>query len=155
MSRSRAKGTSWESAIVTYLRANGVPHAERRALNGSRDRGDLAGLPGVVCEAKSAARLELAVWLAEAEAERVNDGADIAFVWHKRRGKTSAADGYVTMTGATLVALLRAAGYIAEQTPGRPAASLMVGEPREGSAGPDPDHHAATRAATLAANKGS
>lgn len=37
---------------------------------------------------------------------------------HKRRGKTSAGDGYVTMTGATLVALLKAAGYIASpETP--------------------------------------
>jgi hypothetical protein len=132
-----------------------VPHAERRALGGSLDRGDIAGLPGVVCEAKSAARLELAAWLAEAEAERVNDGADIAVVWHKRRGKGSPADGYVTMTGATLVALLRAAGYIAE-TPGRPMGKLTVGDPRE-AAGPGPTSEVepATRAATLAATKGS
>lgn len=112
MSRSRAKGTAWESAIVDYLRGNGVPHAERRALGGSRDRGDIAGIPSVVTEAKSASRLELASWLAEAEAERINDGADIAVVWVKRRGKTSAGQGYVVMTGETLVALLRSAGYI-------------------------------------------
>jgi hypothetical protein len=114
VSRSRAKGTAWESAIVDYLRANGAPHAERRAMNGAKDRGDLAGLPGVVCEAKSAARLELGSWLAEAEAERDNDGAAIGFVWAKRRGKTSAGDGYVIMSGATLVALLKSAGYIAD-----------------------------------------
>jgi hypothetical protein len=117
MSASKRKGTAWESAIVDYLRANGVPHAERRAQNGAKDRGDIAGVPGVVFEAKSAARVELGPWLLEAEAERANDGADLAVVWHKRRGKTSAGDAYVTMSGATLVGLLRAAGYIAAPPP--------------------------------------
>lgn len=112
--RSRDKGTAWETAIVGYLRASGAPHAERRRLSGAKDRGDIAGLPGVVVEAKwAAARLELAAWIAEAEAERVNAGAELAVVWHHRRGKASPGDGYVTMTGATLVRLLRAAGYIA------------------------------------------
>lgn len=112
MSTSRRKGTSWESAIVGYLREHGAPHAERRALGGSKDRGDIAGIPGVVIEAKSAARVELGQWTAEAEAERVNDGADLAAVWIKKRGKTSPADGYVVLSGATLVQLLAAAGYI-------------------------------------------
>lgn len=112
MSASKRKGTSWESAIVDYLRASGVPHAERRALNGAKDRGDIAGLPGVVVEAKSAAQVQLAAWLEEAKAERDNDGAEVGVVWFKRRGKGSPADGYVLMDGATLVDLLKAAGYI-------------------------------------------
>ena len=114
MSASKRKGTSWESQIVDYLRGQGAPHAERRALGGAKDRGDIAGVPGVVIEAKAAAKIELGVWLAEAEAERVNDGADLAVVWHKRRGKASPADGYVSMDGATLVRLLRAAGYLTQ-----------------------------------------
>lgn len=113
MSASKRKGTAWESAIVDYLRANGAPHAERRALAGARDRGDIAGIPGVVVEAKSAARVELAAWLDEAEAERANDHADLAVVWHKRRGKTSPGAGFVTMSGDTLMRLLSAAGYVA------------------------------------------
>lgn len=117
MSRSKAKGTAWESAIVAYLRGAGAAHAERRTLGGTKDRGDIAGLPGVVIEAKSAARMELAAWLDEAEVERVNDGADVAAVWVKRRGKTSPGAGYVVMDGATLVRLLVAAGYMPEVTP--------------------------------------
>jgi Holliday junction resolvase len=116
MSRSRAKGTTWETAIVNFLRDHGAPHAERRALGGTKDRGDIAGVPGVVFEAKNAAKAELGVWLAEAEAERVNDRAELAVVWHKRRGKASAGDGYVTMDGATLVRLLAAAGYLKPET---------------------------------------
>ena len=113
MSVSRSKGTRWESAIVDYLRANGAPHAERRASNGSKDRGDIAGVPAVVFEAKNERALALATWIDEAEAERRNDGADVAVVWHHRRGKGSPGDGYVTMTGATLLRLLAAAGYLA------------------------------------------
>lgn len=106
MSASKKKGTAAESAIVTYLRSIGFIHAERRALNGNLDRGDITGIPGVVIEAKNCARQELAAWVAEAEAERANDRADVAAVWHKRRGKGSPADWFVTMTGAQFAALL-------------------------------------------------
>ena len=112
MTASKRKGTAWESAIVDYLREHGAPHAERRALAGARDRGDIAGIPGIVIEAKAAAKTELGVWLAEAETERANDGAALGVVWHKRRGKASPGDGYVTMSGAALVRLLTDAGYI-------------------------------------------
>ncbi len=115
--RSKDKGTAWETSIVGYLREHGVPHAERRALCGGSDRGDLAGVPGVVCEAKSAAKVELAGWLDEANRERDNDGADVGLVWFKRRGKASPGAGFVLMDGATLVRLLAAAGYIPNGAP--------------------------------------
>lgn len=106
MSRSRAKGTAFESAVVAWLRENGHPHVERRALNGSRDRGDIAGIPGVVIEVKSCNRLELAAWVDEAEKERDNDRAAIGVVWAKRKGKSSAGDGYVVMSGRQFTELL-------------------------------------------------
>lgn len=112
MSASRRKGTSWETAIVTYLRSEGATLAERRALNGAKDRGDVAGLPGVVVEAKNATRHEIAAWVDETEQERRNDGAAIGLCWIKRRGRTSPADGFVVLTGAQAVALLKAAGFI-------------------------------------------
>ncbi len=115
MSASKRKGTSFESAIVDYLRANGAPHAERRAPNGTKDRGDIAGVPSVVIEAKNAARVQLAAWLDEAETERRNDNhAPVAAVWHKRRGKASPGQAFVTMTGDQFVNLLRTAGYLPE-----------------------------------------
>lgn len=114
MSKSKRKGTGWESAIVAYLRAGGVPMAERRALAGRADRGDVAGIPGVVIEAKAERAVDLAGWLTEAHQERDNDGAAIGVVWAKRRLKAQPADGYVVMDGQTFVQLLRAAGYIAE-----------------------------------------
>lgn len=109
--RSKAKGTSAESAIVEYLRNNGFPHTERRALAGSSDRGDIAGIPGVVIESKNCAKQELAAWLDEATAERGNDRADYGVVWHKRRGKGSPGSWFVTLDGATFVRMLQQLGY--------------------------------------------
>lgn len=109
MSASRAKGTAWESAIVTYLHTRGWPHAERRALRGKHDRGDVAGIVGVVIEAKSAARVELAAWLDEATRE--TGPGERGAVWFKRRGRTSPAAGFVLMDGETFVKLLIDGGY--------------------------------------------
>lgn len=107
MSASKRKGTAAESAVVQYLQTMGFVQAERRSLNGAKDRGDIAGLPGVVIEVKNCARQELAGWVAEAEVERDNDGASLGAVWHKRRGKGQPADWFVTMSGDQFVHLLR------------------------------------------------
>lgn len=86
MSKSRAKGTLAESALVNFLRGHGHPYAERRALRGNCDCGDVAGIPGVVIEVKNAARLDLAGWVKEAAAEAENDGAAVWFVVAKAKG---------------------------------------------------------------------
>lgn len=126
MSAARRKGTAWESMVVEHLRANGAPHAERRALAGAKDRGDVAGIPGVVIECKSAARVELAAWLDEAETERANDRADVGVVWIKRRGRTSPGAGFVVMSGDQFLNLLAAAGY-----GGQPLAARSAGATQE------------------------
>jgi hypothetical protein len=111
MSRSKGKGTAWETAICRFLAEEGFPHVERRALNGTADRGDIAGIPGLVLEAKNCKRMDLAGWVDEAAIEQANDGAEFSAVWHHRVGRAKAEAGYVTMTGATFVRLLRAAGF--------------------------------------------
>lgn len=109
--RNGRVGTAWETKIVDELKENGWSYAERRRLQGRFDRGDIAGIPGVVIEAKAAKKFELAGWLKEAHEERDNDKADLGFVWFKRPGKGSAADGFVLMDGRTVMQLLTAAGY--------------------------------------------
>jgi hypothetical protein len=116
VSKQRAKGTAWETAIVKALRDNGFPYAERRALHGTYDLGDITGIPGVVIEAKNAARHEIASWLDEAETEKANAKADVGAVWFKRKGKASAEDGFVLMTGTQFMALLRDAIYVQDPT---------------------------------------
>lgn len=110
VNKSKAKGTAWESRIVDYLRPY-WPHVERRTLGGNKDRGDIAGLAGVVVEAKDCRTITLGAWLDEAEVEKHNDHADVGVVWAKRRGKTDPGAGFVVMTGQQFVELLTAAGY--------------------------------------------
>lgn len=111
MGANKAKGSSAERDLVAFLRANGFPHAERRLAGATKDRGDIAGIPGVVIEAKNCARTELGAWVDEALVEQANDRADLGVVWHKRRGRRDPAGWYVTLTGAQFTALLRQAGY--------------------------------------------
>lgn len=111
MSREKQKGTSWETAIVNYLREVGWPHVERRATTGVLDRGDIAGLPDLVIEAKNAARVELAGWLDEATREAVNAKAAFGVVWFKRRGRRSPGCGFVLMSGNTFARLLHKGGW--------------------------------------------
>lgn len=122
---ARQAGTKWETTIVRALVAAGWPYAERRRLAGVQDRGDIAGVPGVVIEAKNTNRLELAAAVDEALAEAANVDAAvaamtvsgtvpapaIALAWIKRKGRPGAEDGYVVMDGRTAMRLLREAGY--------------------------------------------
>ncbi len=111
MSASKQKGTAWESSVVQYLRECGWPHAERRALSGYKDMGDIAGVIDVVIECKAAAGHALAEWLDEATIERDNANARHGVVWFKRRGYTSPGRAFVLMDGETFTNLLAEAGY--------------------------------------------
>ena len=97
MSKSRAKGTAAETAVVKYLNENGFPYAERRALQGVNDRGDVAGIPGVVLEVKNAKRIDLAGWIKELEIEMSNAGASVGALVIKRVGKTDPGEWYAVM----------------------------------------------------------
>ncbi len=108
---NKAKGTAAETAVVTYLKTWDRPYVERRTLSGVNDRGDIAGIPGVVIEVKNEKTTKLSEWLREAETECVNDGANVGVVWHKKRGTTNPGQWYVTMTGKTFAYLLKQAGY--------------------------------------------
>lgn len=114
MSRQRAKGTALETLIVNYLSERlGDDRIMRMPLHGKADRGDIAGIRTVLgekvtVEVKNHKRMELGVWLTEAEAERGNADAAVAVVAHKRHGKGQAGDQLVTMTVADFAVLLGA-----------------------------------------------
>lgn len=106
MSKQRAKGTAAESAVVSYLREHGFRYAERRALRGNADAGDIAGVPGFTIDVKAHAEMRLAEWLDRAEEQASNGAVGAGVVWHKRRGKGSPGDWYVTMSGDAFVWIL-------------------------------------------------
>lgn len=111
VNKPKIKGTRAESAVVAYLRAHGFPGAERRALSGSQDRGDVSGVLGHVLEVKNCAQMSLGAWVDEAEVERANDGAEIGVCVHHRRGKGDAGEWFVTQPLAQWVAERRRFGY--------------------------------------------
>lgn len=90
---SKEKGTKSESAVVRAARAAGFPDAERLALAGAHDLGDVRLCRGVVVEVKGGKAAEEASlnliddWLGEADKERVNSNSDFALLVTKRRGK--------------------------------------------------------------------
>lgn len=92
MNRSKQRGTAAETAVVRYLAANGFPHAERRALRGNLDAGDVTGCPGLCVEIKGgdAARFAsdglIAAWMRELAAEVGNAGADVGLLVVQRAG---------------------------------------------------------------------
>ena len=104
------KGPLAEKQVVDFLVANGFPAAERRVMGGKHDRGDVAGIPGLVVEVKNQAKLTLAEWVDEASHEAIipaTGALDLAVVWHKRRGRGQPGDWYVTMDGWTFLEFLK------------------------------------------------
>lgn len=117
MTRSRRSaktaGTRFESLIAKAL--SEVLHddrIERRARNGSKDRGDIGGVRTIgggrlVIEAKDyGGRFLIGEWLREAEIERGNDDAAAAVVIAKRRGHGDPLDQVVITTLRDLIVLL-------------------------------------------------
>jgi Holliday junction resolvase len=103
---SKQKGTRFESEVVAYLVEHGFPAVERRALHGNTDKGDLTGIAGWTFELKSEARIDLAGYMAEAQAEAANAGTEHYAAIVKRRGK-GAAHAYAVMPLERLIDLVR------------------------------------------------
>jgi len=111
MSKQRAKGTSFETAIVRYLQENGFQYAERRALHGEADKGDITGTPGLAWECKNHKTLKISEWIRETEQERINAKAEYGFLIVKRAGVGNPGEQYAMMTLDQLCRLLGDAGY--------------------------------------------
>lgn len=115
----KAKGSSFEREIVTYLRENGFPFAERGVAGATDDIGDIIGTPGLVWECKNQKAMSLAGWVDELLVEignqltRYKNGGPriLGAVIHKRRGKSSAGEYYATMPLHLYVDLCKEAGY--------------------------------------------
>jgi len=98
MNKNKRKGTAAETAFVKWMNENGFPLVERRALNGTRDRGDVSGLVGVVIEIKSGSRLSIPEWMKETLQEQINDGASEGYLIIKPKGKGKVEQWWVIQT---------------------------------------------------------
>ena len=91
MNKPKARGTAFETAVVRYARDNGFPTAERLALHGGKDIGDIRLVSGVILECKNHATYsdnDVEDWLQETERERINGNADKALLVVKRPYKS-------------------------------------------------------------------
>lgn len=90
--RPKDIGTDAERAVVRYLQTHGFEGAERRALRGTKDAGDITGCPSLCIEvkggnaARNASDNQITAWLQETEKERDNAGAEIGLLVVQRRG---------------------------------------------------------------------
>lgn len=115
MTRSRASarqaGSRFESLIAAYLAEHVDDRIERRAKNGAKDRGDIAGLRAhglrVVAELKDyGGQIKAGEWLKEADIERGHDDAAVGVVVAKRRGVGDPGAQIVLMTVRDLIVLI-------------------------------------------------
>lgn len=116
MAGGRGKGTAFETLIVRYLQSQGWVHAERRALHGSADKGDITGTGPLVWECKNQKTLDISLWLKQTETERQNAKAEHGILVAKRRAYGDPADQYAIMRLEDLVKLLKEAGYGPDNT---------------------------------------
>lgn len=106
----KAKGTRWESAVVTFLRDLGFSEARREVQRGRLDVGDVGGFPSWALECKAYKTVgfsALAEFVTQAKREAENAGKPWGAVVLKRpRGGT--ADAFVIMDLATWAEVERA-----------------------------------------------
>jgi hypothetical protein len=98
---------------VRFLSGQGFPNAERRALTGQFDQGDVTGTPCLAWEVKNHKTYHFPAWLKETETERINAKADFGILVVKPNGVglTNAGQWWAVMSVADVVNLLRDAGY--------------------------------------------
>jgi len=107
MSRSSRLGYEGERPIEVLLQDRGLMVARPRAGR-ARDCGDLSGLP-LVISVKNVKHQELASHVSDLESMVLNAGVSTGVVWHKRRGKSSPLDWYVTTSGRLFLPLMELA----------------------------------------------
>jgi len=118
MNKPKAIGTAGETAVVGFLRLNGFATAERRALAGAFDLGDIVGTPGLCWEVKAGAAAanaapgQIAKWMAETLCETQNARADYGLLVTKRAavGPARAGEWWAYLRSDDFLALSGARG---------------------------------------------
>ena len=99
MSRERAKGTDFETLVLTLIQLYD-PSAHRLGSQGVKDRGDIWISDAryvIECKNESSYAGKLATWLGEANREAATAKKPYGIVVHKRRGTRDPAEQYVTL----------------------------------------------------------
>lgn len=114
MGKSKKIGTETESAVVKVLQTRGWPSAERKALTGAIDLGDITGTPGLTWQVKGghmaegASDTEVNEWLEDAVDQAKAAGSDVGILVWKRKavGAANAHRWWSAMRAVDLAELL-------------------------------------------------
>ena len=103
----KRKGDRAERDVLGYLTECGIS-ADRIPAGATLDRGDLwiASPQFPTIDVKDHATPQLAAWVDRAAEQAENAKRPCGVVWHKRRGKGSPAEWYVTMSGAAFISIV-------------------------------------------------
>lgn len=126
VNRSKAKGTSAESAVVDHLKL-WFPGCERRTLSGAHDKGDIAGIPDFVGEVKACGTYDFGGWVREARTEAANATATYyaAIIKPRGVGDTRVGEWWALTSLHNYASLLAATDRSAEQAMRRLAAVTL------------------------------
>ncbi len=102
---SKAKGTAFESSVVTYLHDRGHPDARRLALSGAHDSGDIR-VAGWTLEAKNRRGYDIATALDEARREAAHAGVEHYAAVIKRNGIGDVARAFIVIDLESFAKLL-------------------------------------------------
>jgi hypothetical protein len=109
---AKSKGRETENLLVEFLNKEYGLTTERRRLNGSADKGDIAGWDDVCVEVKSGAALSLPQWLRELAAEIKNAKAKMGFIAVRPKGKPNPEDWFIVMPLPEFLELTEKAGML-------------------------------------------
>jgi len=113
MTRPRDKGTEAETGVTRWLITHGFPDADRLALRGRLDAGDVAADHRRVTfqvkagdAAQNPSDRVVATWLDKTEGQRMNSGAEVGVLVLRRRGHASPGQWWAVVRGDVLAWLL-------------------------------------------------
>ena len=117
---AKARGTSFETLVVRYLRPRGFRKAYRPSTSGSYDSGDTNGIAGpdrqAIIQCKNQRKFDLSGWLndtvSQAQQEAVGGNAlPVLVVKRPGVGEKNLGDTYAILRLEDLSVLLKEAGY--------------------------------------------
>ena len=117
--KHKAKGTSFETLLVNYLKEQGFPHARRTALAGENDAGDIHGvvqhitLAEVAIQAKNQKAFKLSEWLNDTvkQASKLHMGVPLLVVKRPGKGAAAVGESYAVMRLEDMLLLLKEAHF--------------------------------------------
>ena len=124
--KNKAKGTSFETLLVNYLKEQGFPHARRTALAGENDAGDIHGvvqncvvqncdIPSkeIAIQAKNQKAFKLSEWLNDTvkQASKLHMGIPLLVVKRPGKGAAAVGDSYAVMRLEDMLLLLKEAHF--------------------------------------------